>query len=229
MAMSCSWFGTSLALNTRVSRCGVIGISFPKVAENFSCIMGKCWESMSHEAEKCDMISRDVYMYTFLSFRLKDSVDCLHETLSNPIWCLHVPALFKSGWCCDMRTLAYVLFAWMAKMDAARVSVCLAIFKLMWNRSLNNKVIVLSILSAIVPFLKQQFPGLEKFGKINKPWTFWKSHGNQFRNSSQYNRIVFNQVLNFGVGLHKALGVRLLNPPAFKFIMSEIPALMYSI
>ncbi len=29
----------------------------------------------------------------FLSFRLKDSVDCLHETLSNPIRCLHVPAL----------------------------------------------------------------------------------------------------------------------------------------
>ncbi len=31
------------------------------------------------------------------------------------------------------------------KMDAARVSVCLAIFKLMWNRSLNNEVILLSI------------------------------------------------------------------------------------
>ncbi len=31
------------------------------------------------------------------------------------------------------------------KMDAARVSMCLAIFKLMCNRSLNNKVIVLSI------------------------------------------------------------------------------------
>ncbi len=30
-------------------------------------------------------------------------------------------------------------------MDAARVSVCLAIFKLMCNRSLNNEVIVLSI------------------------------------------------------------------------------------
>ncbi len=27
------------------------------------------------------------------SFRLKDSVDCLHETLSNLIWHLHVPAL----------------------------------------------------------------------------------------------------------------------------------------
>ncbi len=40
---------------------------------------------------------------------------------------------------------------------------------------------------------------------------------------------MFNQVLNFGVGLHKALGVRFLIPTAFKFIMSEIPALIYSI
>ncbi len=31
------------------------------------------------------------------------------------------------------------------KMDAAHVSMCLAIFKLMCNRSLNNEVIVLSI------------------------------------------------------------------------------------
>ncbi len=43
------------------------------------------------------------YMYTFLSFRLKsfrlkDSVDCLHETLSNPIWCLHVPVLSVLGY-----------------------------------------------------------------------------------------------------------------------------------
>ncbi len=37
--------------------------------------------------------SRHDYMYTFLSFQLKDSVDCLHETLFSPIWCLHVPAL----------------------------------------------------------------------------------------------------------------------------------------
>ncbi len=31
------------------------------------------------------------------------------------------------------------------KMDAVRVSVCLAIFKLMCNQSLNNEVILLSI------------------------------------------------------------------------------------
>ncbi len=36
------------------------------------------------------------------------------------------------------------------KMDAACVSVCLAIFKLMCNWSLNNEVILLSILSGIV-------------------------------------------------------------------------------
>ncbi len=29
----------------------------------------------------------------FLSFWLKDWVHCLHETLSNPMWCLHVPVL----------------------------------------------------------------------------------------------------------------------------------------
>ncbi len=150
MAMSCSWFGTSLALNARVSRCGVIGISFPKVAENFSSIMGKC-ERACHMKLRSVIWSVGMFTCTlflsfrFKSFRLKDSVDCLHETLSNPIWCLHVPALFKSGWRCDMRTLAYVLFAWMAKMDAARVSVCLAIFKLMWNRSLNNKDIIVYI------------------------------------------------------------------------------------
>ncbi len=33
------------------------------------------------------------FSFRLKSFRLKDSVDCLHETLSNPIWCLYVPAL----------------------------------------------------------------------------------------------------------------------------------------
>jgi len=44
--------------------CFVLGCNwhfFSKVAvawadEDFSSIMGKCWESMSHEAEKCDLI-----------------------------------------------------------------------------------------------------------------------------------------------------------------------------
>ncbi len=41
------------------------------------------------------MESLDTFTCTlFLSFRLKDSVDCLHETLSNPIWCLHLHLQF---------------------------------------------------------------------------------------------------------------------------------------
>ncbi len=57
---------------------------------------------------------RHVYIYTFLlfwlkSFWLKDLVDCLHETLSNPI-CVYLCQCFQSEWR-DMLTLAYVLFA----------------------------------------------------------------------------------------------------------------------
>ncbi len=48
--------------------------------------------------------------------------------------------------------------------------------------------------------LKPHFPGLESFGKMNKPRKFWKSHGNLFY-KSLYNTIMFIRVLNFGTGL----------------------------
>ncbi len=48
--------------------------------------------------------------------------------------------------------------------------------------------------------LKQQSPSLYRFGKINKPRKFWKSHENLFQ--KPHNRIMFNYVLNFSAVLH---------------------------
>ncbi len=70
--------------------------------------------------------------------------------------------------------------------------------------------------------LKQQFPSLDRFGKINKLIKFWKSNGNLLHNPL-YNRIMFNYVLNFSAVDYCAY-IALLIPAAFTFKMREIPA-----